>query len=368
MIKILSVILCIISYNALAVMTEFAGMKLYTNGYVGYKYVTSSVKNTTIPSAPELGLELSLDINEHWSAYTQFAYDSNAYNSLVYSFLSYEHVLYDDLTVRINAGKLRHNTGLYNNTRINPRARPGVIVPQSIYWDSLSHILTSGEGVNLTLKYKNLELGYTIDNPVVTDPVTEATIWTGPLLRSINASFGSHQMATIKYSFDSIPLELKSSWTKIDLGNDNSPMLAYILPSYANSNQGVQFITTGGIYTHKDWTFSAEHLYLKPFYTNWFTDYNSQGLSFTIRKEITEHVSLYTNYNQYTTKPLVSTPYHEYSKDINIGVNYHQKNWMIGAEVHHINGSRWMNPADYVNNNSDYKEWWMVGLNAVYFF
>lgn len=223
MIKFFSaIILYIVSLSCSAVTYDYDSLKLHINGYVGYKYVTSSTSNNAIPSEPELGLELSLDINDNWSAYTQFQYDEEIENALTYSFLTYQNNFStDDFMLRINAGKLRHDTALYNNTRINPRTRQGVIVPQSIYWDSLKHLLTSGNGINVNLKFDNLEIGYTVDQPIVSNPKQEARVWTGPLLNQIDTYFGSHQLATIKYSFDEVPVVLKSSWTRLDLGNDN---------------------------------------------------------------------------------------------------------------------------------------------------
>lgn len=353
----------------MALVLEHDDLKLHINGYVGYKYITGSAKNSAIESQPELGTELSLDINENWSAFTQFTYDKTIDTALVYSFLTYQTMVTDDLSIKLNGGRLRHDVGLYNNTRVNPRTRPGVIVPQSIYWDSLKHLLVSGDGVNLQLKYKNLEIGYTIDNPMVTNPQEEAKVWTSVLLNKIDTYFGSHQLVNIKYSFDDIPLIIKTSWTRLDLGDDNTQIMKYAFPYYANKHQFVEFFNAGLIYTYDTWTFSAESLLVKPFYGDWINKKHSKGLSFTLSKEITDEISVYTNYNEYKSAP-VQTPYEWYpdAKDLNFGVNYHKDSWMVGAEVHHINGGRWADPFDFKKNPYDYKDWWMIGVNAVYFF
>jgi len=364
---ILSIILLNIS-PAYAIVLEHNNLKLHINGYLGYKYTTSTAKNTTIQSQPELGLELSLDINDHWSAFTQFTYDKNINNALVYSFLTYEQVITPELSFRINAGKLRHDIALYNNVRINPRTRPGVIVPQAIYWDSLKYIITSGEGINLTVNYKNFEAGYTIDNPIVDDPKEEAAVWTAGLTNKIETSFGSHQAVFAKYTFDEIPLTLKSSWTRIDLGPVQPTSVNIGITPKTNEHTIMQFWSNGFIFNKDGWNVSAEMLIVKPQFLKWFQD-NPMGYSFSVSKEISEHVSIYANYNKYESQPLRPTySWFKTTEDVSVGVNYHHKQWMVGAEVHHVNGGRWLKPSEFFQNPNDYKEWWMVGVNVVYFF
>ena len=346
-------------------------MQLNVNGYVGYRHISTTAQNSNIVSEPELGLALSLDLDNNWSMFTQFYFEESLDNALAYSFITYQNQLSKDFQVRVNAGKLRHNFGLYNDTRINPRTRQGVIMPQAIYWDSLRHLITSGEGVNVGIKWNQLELGYTIDNPIVTDPIHEAKVWSSTLLNEIHTSFGSHQLATLKYTFTTLPVVLKSSWTRIDLGNDNSYIVKYVFPGYENDNQVSQIWNNGIILTKGDWTLSAEMMILKPFFGAWFnSDKHALGVSYTAEYEINENVSVRANYNSYKTPPkkYPPQPWYTYADDSNIGVNYHRDNWMISAEVHHINGGRWVDPTDWAQNPNSYKEWWMVGLNAVYFF
>src|SRR5574343_132428 len=79
--------------------------KFDANGYVGYKYVTASQQHSVLHSAPELGLTLSAQYGNHWSAYTQFAYDEQLDRSLIYSFLAYDTQLTDDVTITLKGGK-----------------------------------------------------------------------------------------------------------------------------------------------------------------------------------------------------------------------------------------------------------------------
>jgi hypothetical protein len=345
------------------------GIRAHINGYLGYKYIASTAKNSAIPSQPELGINLSVELNDHWSTYTQFQYDDNIENAMAYNFISYKTALSEDAELSINAGKLRHRYGLYNSARVNPLTRQGVVMPQAIYWDSLRDILTSGTGVEFNIEWKNLEISYSITDPAVTDPDYDAKIWSPRLLKTVDTSFGSFQLATLQYTFDTIPLVYKGSWTRINLGSQNTPAVKFLFPQYENSEQITTIWTNSLKYVHNDWTFSAESILVQPF----FAEKTSQlglGLSFTAQYELTEHTALMVNYNEYRSgKPRASAqPWYNYAKDINIGVTYHRDKWLVGAQIHRINGGRWVDNNDWNADPNSYKEWWMVGINAVYFF
>jgi hypothetical protein len=370
--KILLIVLLVLSNNVLAGGYTYKNdnISFNANGYLGYKYIYTSAKHENEPSEPELGLALSLDIGNNLSLYTQFMYDEDIENALVYSFASYDKLITEDLTIGIKAGKLRHDFALYNADRINPRSRQGVIVPQAIYWDSLDYLLTSGVGINFNFKWKNLEVSYTIDAPVVTNPEAEAKMWSAVLVKSLQDDFGNHELLTVKYSFDSIPLLIKGAWTRLNWGDDITPLGKAIAGGIPDPND----IITLGFETRIDsFTFSAETLVIKPGLVNSWreTDRFSYGTSYTAQYEVDENVKLYTNYNYYYTAALGRSkpPYwFTHTHDVSVGVNYHQNDWQVSAEVHKVQGGRWVSYNNWIEDPESYKDWYMVGVNAVYFF
>lgn len=357
----LFLILLIFSTNVLSFTVKIKDTDLHVNGYVGYKYIHSNQKIDSINSEPELGLILSTEFNDNWSMYTQMKYDENIDHALVYSFVSYNRLLAEDLTFVAKVGRLRHETALYNDTRVNPRTRQGVIMPQGIYWDSLKYILTSGNGVNFNLTWKNLELTYTIDDPIVDDPITEAKQWYGPFMKKLDMVFGSHQLVTAKYTFDSIPLMFKTTYTKIDFGNQYTNVADFLYPTTKNRAKTTELVYGGFELNLTPFTISAESIMFKPFFAEWGDASNwSFGQSYTLKYELNGHINLYSNYNNYKGRME--------SHDVSIGVNYHRNKWMMSAEIHHINGGRWVDVESYNQNQDAYKEWYMIGVNAVYFF
>lgn len=349
-------------------------MNLDVNGYVGYKYIYSSQKNTAIRSSPELGVSLALQANEHLSLYTQFAYTENIDSALVYSFAAFDWQFDNGIRTSVKAGKLRENYALYNTTRINPRTRQGVIPPQAIYWDSLSALLTSGVGISTSVGYKNVEAGFTIDKPVSIDAKQEAQTWTSGLANKVHVEFGSRKSAYLQYFDDEIPLKIKLSWFEMNFGNDNSPAMKFLFPQYYSKDQIADIFLAGVEYSPTDkLTLIGESIFVKGFFNKYSKIQNwSNGYSLTAKYDLNEYVTLYSNYNYYNSQPvskLVVSPWqYQHTSDINVGLNYHHQNWQVGIEGHYIQGGRWTMPNDFKSNPDGYKNWTMIGINFTYFF
>lgn len=365
--------LLLITNNCLAVTFEKDNLKLDVNGYAGYKYVNATNDDKTIQSEPELGLMMSLQINDYLSMYTQFKYDENINNALVYSFASLDYPINEDLSIGFKAGKLRHSFGLYNDVRVNPRTRPGIIVPQAIYWNSLGSLLTSGVGVNMNMKWKGLELSYSIVDPSITDKKQEAATWSRGLVSEVETSLGDYRIATLKYTHDEIPITFKSTWARVNIGNKTTPINDYLFPNDAGQDQKLNIFVNSLEYTWKDLTLSAEDIRVKTFFNEWNSPGQwSGGYSFTGRYEINDNISTYVNYNYYHSQQLKNLPISPYTtihtNDINFGVNYHQDDWMIGLEAHKIQGGRWALPENYNADRGAYENWWIITTNFAYFF
>ncbi len=72
-------------------------------------------------------------------------------------FLLLDYSLYssDNQTSGIRLGRVKNQYGIYNATRDVPHVRPGVFVPQSVYFETLRNALLSVDGLNLYLSFQN---------------------------------------------------------------------------------------------------------------------------------------------------------------------------------------------------------------------
>lgn len=352
-------------------------MKLDVKGYAGYKYITGTSATNFLPSIPEAGGLLNLQVNEHLSLYNQVVYSQNdgkfsPMGSLAYSFAALDFDVFKDANFTLRAGRLRHDVGLYNNIRLNPRTRQGVVMPQSIYWDSLNLILISGDGINVAFKFKGLEINYTIDAPIIHDKLEEANVWAPHLLNTVETSFGSHQLISTAYEFDTFPLRIKADWATLNLGSNYTTAFKRAYPSYINKDMSNEIVTAGIEYKGSNLTLAAETLIFKPVTSNWSeTNRLSTGYSYTASYAITDEVTGRVNYNEFDSQSNSNKGFHPnyaYAKDFNVGLVWHKDNWQVGAEIHKIKGGRWVNHDDFDNNPSSYTNWYMFATNIVYFF
>lgn len=345
------------------------------SGYVGYRHLFSenTISETYDGTGhPELGANIIYN-NDNFQIFNQFRYGDNIDTILVYNFMQYTFNLADETNLTIKGGKLRHDYGLYNISRINPRTRQGVIMPQSIYWDAFDEFMTSGTGVGFTLQYKDLELSYTIDDPTIPNSEKTARVFTNGAMNTISGYFGSHQIATLAYSSSQLPLLIKTSWMRMELGKDTKPILREIRPQLANKNAYAETITLGMEYKWDRLILAGETMWFRVSDQSWTdVDNLNKGYSLTATYQLTEQLDVRLNYNEYNadgSKTLHSTtPWMDYYRDLNLGLNYHKKNWMIQVEGHHINGSRALDLNDVTSDADAYKDWWMVGMNVVYSF
>lgn len=375
-IKKLLLLIVVVSNNIEAKQYDIDNIQnIQYSGYVGFRSIISTAKVTDTFSnnnVPELGLNIIYN-NGNFQIFNQFRYGTNIETISVYNFAQYTFNIKDDLNISIRGGKLRHELGLYNTTRINPTTRNGVIMPQSIYWDSFNEFLTSGIGVEAILQYKDFELTYTIDKPTVIDSKQTVKAIYVSVLNDTNVQFGDHQNASLTYTPSNTPLTIKANWTWFNLGSNTSAVTAKVFPNIANKDIVSEILAGGAEYRFDKLTLSGEIFIFRSAIKDW-TDVStlSRGYSVGGRYQITPNIDIYSNYNDYnptSRNALPSpTPWIRTYKDLSVGFNYHIDNWMFQLEGHHIKGARVIDSSDVGTSPGDYKDWWLTGFNVVYSF
>lgn len=345
-------------------------------GYLGYKQLFSNnnIENSySRTSKPELGLNIIYNKGD-FQIFNQFRYGEDSGTYLVYNFMQYTFNIANEINLSLKGGKLRHEFGLYNTTRVNPKTRQGVIQPQSIYWDTFDEFLTSGTGVGASLKVYDFELGFTYDDPTLIDQGKSTRVMVGPILNSIkDTGFGDHYIAYVNYTPKNIPLIVKSSFSSLNLGSNYSGFGRYVLPQIVNEDFEVSAITFGVEYDFDSFILSGETLLFKTPEKKWQDfDKLTKGFSVTGIYHINDNLDYRLNYNEYDSglarKFTPTTPWLAYGKDLNCGFNYHFDSWMFQVEGHYINGAKMLDVKDVGMNVQDYKSWWMIGTNVVYSF
>ena len=82
-----------------------------------------------------------------------------------YGFASYQALNDRDKELGFRVGRIKNKIGLYNDTRDVAATRPGVFMPQSIYFDRIRNVLLSTDGVGTfgALHFPNSSLSLTVN-------------------------------------------------------------------------------------------------------------------------------------------------------------------------------------------------------------
>jgi hypothetical protein len=347
----------------------FNDMQLDISGYVGWKQINSTVKYSNIKSSPELGLTTSLKISESLTFFNQYKYGNSINSALVYAQLNYQlPIPIEDLVVTAKVGKLRHSSSLYSATRVNPLTRQGVFLPQSIYWDQLGQAITSGTGVGIDIKYKDLLVTALVDKPVVTNHIKDGQALTGKNYGTMTIPFG-HPLVTVQYEVPEYNIRTQFSWERFQLHYQDGLPPDNILASSRHPNTITADLAHQGIeWRHEDWTMSFETQLVKRIGVNWFEfGQVAIGTSTTVEYDVNENISLRANYNTYLSRVPSREPQGKYFKDLNIGMNWHEGNWMMNIEGHYNRGGKTVDTDNYIRAPDDYKHYFVTGFNIVYF-
>ena len=338
------------------------GMQFSASGYVGWRQILSNVDYDSVPSEPELGLITSLKVTDRLNIFNQFKWGESIDEILVYNQINYDldtHI--DGLQVILRGGRLLHNTFLYNSTRVNPRTRQGVISPQSMAWNTLGLATTSGTGIGTDIKYKNFSISYLIDKTTVVHPNSEAEAWFNlPGASELKTKFNNHTI-TMGYELPEYGIRTKLWAEKLNY-----------TAKYNNNlfNFSGELVGGGLEWNHSPIITSAEFMCAKSDSSRW-SHWNSLncGISTTLEYDINANWTARINYNQYRSAiDQQAPPVARYSRDLNIGINWHYGNYMIGAEGHYVRGGRIVDTQNVFNNPQEYDHFYVIGLNAVYFF
>jgi len=338
-------------------------IKLNVQGYLGWKQIVSNVDYDAVPSSPEIGLLAAIKVTDRLNLFNQFQYGTDVQKVLVYSQIAYTpYIPVDDFSLTLKAGKLRHDNTLYNITKVNPRTRIGVFQPQSLYFSTLGQSITSGVGLGFEFKYKNLSGSYVIDKLTIDDPVDQSKAWTTRFFDNMRSEFGGHQTASLQYEIPDYGVRIKSSWSKLKFQGDIP------ISQQKEAPFGAEIITSGIEWQHDRWQASIEGAVTKRDGHGWsHYDELSVGYSGVIAYDLTDNITIRGNYNQF--RSAVPNRYNQerYNKDLNVGVNWHSGPWMANLEGHWIRGGRIVAPESFASNPGDYKSFYVIGMNLVWF-
>lgn len=176
--------------------------------------------------------------------------------SLDYALIDYAAIADAERRLGIRAGRIKSPLGLYNETRDVPFTRPGIFLPQVVYYDKVRNLLLSYDGLmgygDLFTDRGNLSLSLGVGQSVIDENVKWAylTDFAGDLeAEGINWTIGS-----LWYTTPAEELKLGLSGVITDMAFDPAPST----PLGSGSVEVFHWIASAQ-YNAADWTLSAEY-------------------------------------------------------------------------------------------------------------
>jgi len=210
----------------------------------------------------ELGLNLSYQPDPKWLFSGQLLsrragemYDGTP--SLDYALVDYAFVADAERRLGVRVGRIKNPIGLYNETRDVPFTRPGIFLPQVIYYDKVRNLLLSSDGAmlygDLFGPSGNLSLTLSGGQAVIDDNVEWAYL--GEDFDGDLESNGiSWKTASVWYSTPAEELKVGLSAIMMDMDFDAGAAS----PLDAGSIEVFDWIVSLQ-YNARDWTLSAEY-------------------------------------------------------------------------------------------------------------
>ncbi|MEA1990439.1 MAG: hypothetical protein U9N57_14705 [Pseudomonadota bacterium] len=331
--------------------------------------------------------------------------DEAADGSLNVDFLFADYLIYSDETTTfgVRVGRIKNALGLYNATRDIPSSRPGISVPNAIYFDSFRDPILATDGINLYgshitelgsfafnayaggrdlegLTMENYLFGQDVEGVVKNadlkmlqltfKPESEHDLNFGLSLLQVNAKLSGAQSvseAGIQYFIDSIsgkPFDYRNYLTGAELSS--------------------LFVLASAQYGYQDWLFTAEYL-------NIFSDITYEVLgNKVVNDPVTEAFSLQAEWFttpqvhtliRYEELYLVNTDrdgstfvrpndtYHGYGKGLTLGAKWLiDENWTLRGEMAVNEGTAWVPVYEGIGDVELKQHWNTYGLQLTYQF
>lgn len=201
--------------------------------------------------------------------------------------LDYSFYLDNNITAGVRVGRIKNQYGIYNSTRDVPHARPGVFVPQSIYFENYRDVLHSTDGINFYLSDNNnlgdVNLDVYFGSRHLSNDALEYQLYQD----NIPGDFEKVDISGLKLALNpkfNRNLNFAVSVLDIDIKLENNPVFAgldlfnaatalggdpTLFPNYITSLQIESFATLlSAQYTLNQWLFTAEYMQLESDLTN----------------------------------------------------------------------------------------------------
>ncbi|MGR8932114.1 MAG: hypothetical protein ACU836_15895 [Gammaproteobacteria bacterium] len=284
--------------------------------------------------------------------------------------LDYHFSLFDGLKAGIRLGRVKNPFGLYNETRDVIWTRPGVMMPQSVYFDSLAlrQPMISSDGGVLYSRYANGDHAITTEF-VISEPLDQAggapAFLTG--ISNAKGTMGGRPMFIGRMGYEWQEGRFKLLFSVVDLDRDFTSSVS----SLPSGNIKAFYPLASAQLNLEEWSFTAEYGQI----STERSGFQPGGL---VQKNTSESFYVQTQYRfmpewsalirydsftaniddrdgKRTSAALrsfgLNVPEHSlYARDLTFGLRWEfLPNWLLASEYHSVWGTAWLSADDNPN-------------------
>ncbi len=303
---------------------------------------------------------------------------------LDYGFLDYRIYSHEVNQFGIRVGRLKNPFGFYNDTRDVAHTRPGILLPQSIYFDRTRNLGLSGDSVQLYGEAAVAHLGtlstqFGVWWPIVNDKDTEFSIL-GELPRG-NLNREASYIGRGIFETNDKRLRLGVSGIWLNTSYDPSFKSNDLIGAGSFQFTPVYFSAQ---YNTERWSLTSEYAIRHLKYNRNFgpnsalngldvigESYYFQGeYRFTPKWEGIVRYDAYFFDRSDRDGSNSRVPHSRYARDIMVGLRWNvTPEFMLRAEYHHVNGTGWLSRLDNPTSEGPLdKNWDLFAIQASFRF
>jgi hypothetical protein len=285
-------------------------------------------------------------------------------------------LLDSSLVLGVRGGRVKIPFGLYNDTRDVLWTRPSVLLPQSIYFDTLAlrqaMIAADGGIAYGRYTYGEHRFGWEFLAAEPQDSTGGATgFLTGipnlPMLPRAEGSLGGRPLLLGRAFYEWMGGRGKLMFSVVDLDRDFRSGSMF----YQNGNTKVTYPLFSAQYNAERWSLTAEYGWIDsertgysalPFIQNLPTWKKNTSENFYVQGEyrftsdfsaVLRYDVLHLNRDDRDGKEMSqlsggkAAPHRFYARDLTAGVRWEfARNFLLAADYHYVNGTAWLNETD----------------------
>lgn len=300
---------------------------------------------------------------------------------LDYGLIDYSLLSDPDTLIGIRLGRVVNPYGLYNDTRDVAFTRPGILLPQSIYFDANRQFALSGDGIHLYAEQRNdwgdLLFQAGLFEPRVSDPDLKQAITRGFFDGELEGQ--SSWISRLIYEYDGGTLRL--ALTAVDLETDYEPATGPI--NLDNGSFNFSPLVFSAQYNTENWSLTGEYA-RRPVKLEKFgpllPDTKFTGESYYLQStyRFTPSIEGVLRYDVLiwdrqdrdgeAFAALTGIPAHRrYAKDWTVGLRWDvTPSFMLRAEYHNVYGTGWLSELENLDGFD--KQWQLFSILASYRF